>query len=405
MKLPNLLRRCAIMGAICLTASAFLAACGGADGVHTLASPVPLRAVTLPIEISNNHASVAVLINGISKRFLLDTGADYNVVNTQTAAALNLPLSSERVPSSGGSGGIAPVPWTTIRELAMGRVNQRDAIAFVIPTPEEFTYDGILGANFFRAFSPRIDYQNKQLTLIESSAFVAPTGVAPIPVRLDASGKALVEASAAGVTGWYSVDSGAGNSLTLFTPTVERYGLRTRFAPSVRMATGIGTSGVDYSDVVRLPEIVIGPHRLPKVVAELSLATGGLFGSDGWSGNLGAELWRRFTITIDYPTKSLYLEPNAAYAEAFKGPRSGLTPRIEHGAIMVREIIRNSPAAEAGVQVGDTVLAVDGQALTAAALGTLSTALRQAIGTNVKLRLRATNNVEREVDVVLREFI
>ena len=34
-------------------------------------------------------------------------------------------------------------------------------------------------------------------------------------------------------------------------------------------------------DVVRLPEVIIGPHRLPQVVAELSLAKAGLFGSEG----------------------------------------------------------------------------------------------------------------------------
>ena len=389
---------------ICLIVIVLPAGCGGADSVQA-ANPPRIAAVTVPLAVSNNHASVAVSINGVSKRFLLDTGADYNVVTQRTATELGLPLSDERVPSSGGSGSIAPVPWTTISDLAVGSAHLREAIAFVIPTPDEFIYDGILGANFFRAFSPRFDYHARQLTLIESSAFTAPNGIPAIPIRLEPSGKVLVEATAAGVTGWYSVDTGAGNALTLFTPTAERYGLRTRYAPSVRMITGVTVSGVDYGDVVRLPDVVISAHRLHQVVAELSLAKGGLFGSDGWTGNLGAELWRRFTVIIDYPTKTIYLQPNAAYTDAFVGPRSGLTPRIENGLIIVREVIGNSPAAEAGVLVGDAVLAVNGVMLAATTFPALSAALRQPAGTKVTLRLRAANGTERDVMLLLRELI
>lgn len=405
MNLKSNRRLRAVSAIICLIASVLQAACGGADSVQSFNPLTPVAAITVPFTLNNNHASVAVTINGISKRFLLDTGADYNVVTTQTATELGLQLSDERLPSSGGSDSIEPEPWTTVRDLAVGSALLREAIAFVIPTPAEFTYDGILGANFFRALSPRFDYQGRLLTLIESSAFIAPNGMPAIPIKLDASGKVLVEATAAGVTGWYSVDTGAGNALTLFTPTVERYGLRTRYTPSVRMITGITVSGFDYGDVVRLPDVVIGPHRLPQVAAEFSLAKGGLFGSDAWAGNLGAELWRRFTVTIDYPTKTMYLQANASYSDAFAGPRSGLTPRIENGLIIVREVVSNSPAAEAGVQVGDAVISVDRQVLTATSLSALSTALRQTASTKVTLRLRAANGSERNATLLLRELI
>lgn len=137
----------------------------------------------------------------------------------------------------------------------------------------------------------------------------------------------------------------------------------------------------------------------------LSLATGGLFGSDAWMGNLGGELWRRFAVTIDAAGGALYLEPQAALAEPFAGPRSGLVARWTGERFDVLDVVGGSPAEQAGVRRGESLLAVQGRELAATNAIWLRTQLAGEPGTSVVLRLRGASGQERVVTMVLRELV
>src|SRR4029079_18808091 len=116
--------------------------------------------------------------------------------------------------------------------------------------------------------------------------------------------------------GLWSVDTGSGNAVTVFTPAVEGLQLRTRLAPALSMTTGTSVGGPMRADVVRVPELALGPWRFTHVVTDLSLATAGLFATSAWMGNLGAEIWRRFTVTVDIEGGALILQPNDALHES-----------------------------------------------------------------------------------------
>jgi len=145
-------------------------------------------------------------------------------------------------------------------------------------------------------------------------------------------------------------------------------------------------------------------RRFERAVGELSLAHGGLFGSDAWMGNLGAELWRRFVVTLDTAAGMLHLEPRAALAQPFMAPCAGLVAPLRQGRCVVVDVVPGSPAAEAGVRLGDEVLALDGEALAGDA-GRLRRALRGTPGSTLRLRLGAASDGEREATLGLRELV
>jgi C-terminal processing protease CtpA/Prc len=67
-------------------------------------------------------------------------------------------------------------------------------------------------------------------------------------------------------------------------------------------------------------------------------------------------------------------------------------------------VVADSPAAAAGLKVGDIVLSVAGRKATEVPLAEAREILKGAPGTRVRLQLRS-GEARREVDVVLREMV
>jgi len=365
-------------------------------------------AVTVPMSLAGTHASIEVQVNGRPARMLLDTGADQIAVSPVAAERLGLATETGLTPGSGAAGSIAALK-TSIDDLAVREFYLRRQVAYVVPFPQEFQYDGVLGIPFFAAFVTTMDYQRGLFTFEATHAFETRRDATSIPIRVE-NGKLLVSATAGGVSGWYSIDTGAGNALTFFTPTVERLHLRDAFTPSVTMVTGLSVGGYTHGTLVRLPRVDIGPFSFEQVVAELSLDAVGYFAASQNTGNLGGELWQRFTVTLDYANGCMYLTPNDAFNVPFAGPRSGLVPAVVDEVVKVIYVLEGGPAAEAGVHAGDTIVALNSVVLAptidaAQATNTVVQALKAEAGTPIVLRLRDASGAEREVGFVLRELI
>ena len=147
---------------------------------------------------------------------LLDTGADQIVLSNAAAQRLGLVVKSIANPGTGASGNYS-AGMTTIDNLAVSNFKQSGITAYVVPFPEEFIYDGVLGVPFFAALRTTLDYQQHTVTLQSPDApFELDPGAMQIPMRVE-SGKLLVQANAAGVMSWFSVDTGAGNAIMFFT--------------------------------------------------------------------------------------------------------------------------------------------------------------------------------------------
>jgi hypothetical protein len=387
-----------------LLATAMLFALGACGGSPSTVDDQDPASTTVPLTLAGSHVTIEALINGQPATLLLDTGADQNVLTPQAAQRLGLKLSETRVPGSGASGSYQRVPWVGVDELTVGALHQRKQVAFVVPMPREFTADGVLGTPFFAAFVTTIDYERRRLVLHAPGSFVPATSAAAVPVTIDA-GKLTTMTTVAGVTGRYTIDTGAGNALTFFTPAVERYSLRSAFSPSIRTITGVSPGGHTYGDLVRVPDVAIGPYVLSGVVTELSLAEGGLFSSSRYIGNLGAQIWRRFTVTLDYGAGQMYLEPNAAYADSFAPPRSGVVVGFGAETLAVIDVVAGSPAAESGVMVGDRLVSLNGVAAYDLTPELVRDTLQQSPGTQVTLRLWQEQGGERDVVMTLRDLL
>ena len=140
-------------------------------------------------------------------------------------------------------------------------------------------------------------------------------------------------------------------------------------------------------------------------VVDLSRQTAGAFADNQTAGNLGAELWRRFTLTLDYTRKKIYLARNPQYGDPFIGERAGLALDLTKGEWTVATVVANGPAGEAGVRLGDAVLAIDDKPMDQIGLSEYRTLFRKDVGTMFRLRLRSVDKSTREVTLTLRDLI
>lgn len=141
--------------------------------------------MTSAFDLHANLIVVDVILEGVTRPFVVDTGASATVVGDELAAELGLP-ERERVIGR-GAGGDVPMRLVGVRSLAVGGMEAHDLNCLVMDLAglrERIGHriDGILGYDFLSRFRVIIDYAARVITLV-------PTGTAPVD-RLEDMGTA-----------------------------------------------------------------------------------------------------------------------------------------------------------------------------------------------------------------------
>jgi predicted metalloprotease with PDZ domain len=76
-------------------------------------------------------------------------------------------------------------------------------------------------------------------------------------------------------------------------------------------------------------------------------------------GLIGNDILRRFNVILNYPKSEIHLMPNTHYRDPFDYSYTGLALYQMDGHIEISEVLPKSPADEAGLKVGDVVVAID----------------------------------------------
>jgi hypothetical protein len=346
--------------------------------------------------------------------FLLDCGADTTVVNTSVATALELP-SKGQFEGRGGGEGSAPtaalvrdLPWHFPDLTLLLRT------AGVLPLePLEFlaghTIDGILGYEFFNRFIIEIDYASRRLAFHDPSHFTYRGSGVSLPIliqnRTPYLQAQILLPGHPPVEGLFGLDTGGSGALHLNTPFIKKHqldsGLKTIQAP-----LGAGIGGDCRGQYTRAAGVTLGPFQIKEPVVGLSSDTGGAFASSDMDGNLGAEILRRFKVVFDYPHRQVILEPNGNFDQPYDINMSGLrltTEGPEFRRFKVLQVIEPSPGAEARIQAGDYLTAIDGRPAREFTLDQISRSFREA-GRKMELTIQRDDRTQ-TVRLNLRRLI
>jgi hypothetical protein len=336
------------------------------------------RALGIPFDFSNDHLMVLGSVNGSKPLwFLIDTGAEFNVMNSTRLKEMNL-TEFGRSTTSGG-GGSTGLAYTHVDTLTVGGVSligQRAgsldiaAIERVYGVP----MGGLLGMDFIDRFTMAVDYDRKVIDLYSPGRDLAVKHGTRVPFIIEEGhphvrGSIVVDGPPAIPTDWI-MDSGAAETCNLTMPFVREHQLlqRARRTPAPKPSTVPGTENQFFTQSTvrgRLQTISVGGVSVHEVPVNLQQGTTGAYASPSFSGTIGQRLLSHYNTTYDYTGSSIYFAPNRATPTPFP-PRTtfGLTVMSEgpdYVRFNVTGVRKGSPADSLGFQKGDVIAAVDGK--------------------------------------------
>lgn len=366
------------------------------------------KSTTVPFRLANNHIYAQVSLNGRPFEFLFDSGGQ-NVITPQTARTLHLSVTGSLEGGGAGENHVA-FGLTKIDRIGIGAAFVKSQVFPVVALDEMtkvegVTQHGIIGYETFRRFVTRIDYGARTITLIDPHRFDPATAGVAVPFRIDGT-NIIVAARIDGQDGGFILDTGSRGSVTLATAFAKAHGFDPDRVAGVRGVTGWGFGGVSRGVALRPASFSIGPFVLQRPVVDLSTDTGGAFADPSIAGNIGGGVLKRFVVTLDYDHATLYLKPvRGPIADLDTFDRAGLWINRSPAGYKVVEAIAGAPAAEAGLQAGDDIIAVNGISARRLSLDATRRLLRtRPPGAVVVLQVRRNNHLK-IVRIRLRDLL
>lgn len=336
------------------------------------------KSITIKFKTSSNLIIIPVNINDSDTlNFILDTGVRYpiitelpfvNKLNLNFLQPINIKGLGEGEQLTAYKSGNNTIKLDGLiafdQEIQMV-INENFQISHILGIPVH----GLIGFNLFKDYVVKIDYSEHTLTLTKPDYFTYKERDRDIVLPLTfEQNKPFVKTSIVtdkneDVPVKLLVDTGASDAIWLSTNSDSRISL-----PENHIETflGRGLNGDLFGKKGRIGAIWVGPLVLyePIVAFPDNDLVDQLIGKNDRNGTLGAEILRRFYVTMDYPNSRLILRPNGNLKDEFNYNMSGLevtNPMPGLPIFLITEIRKNSPAYYAGIQENDQIISLNNE--------------------------------------------
>ncbi|NND63802.1 MAG: PDZ domain-containing protein [Flavobacteriaceae bacterium] len=362
----------------------------------------------------NNLVLVPVELNGKELTFLLDTGVNYTLLFSLTendSLEINnvTPVS---IKGFGGGGDIQALKSRNNKMKIGDAVDKNHMVYVIFDKSINFSprmglpIHGVIGYDFFKDFIVKTDYDSRLLTIYDPQYYKQSScrNCESFDIEFRKRKPYItnkVQSRGQEYEVVLLVDSGASDAVWLFD---ESIGVKEDPPNYFKDFLGLGLSGSVYGKRSKLDEVRLGKFKLENVnvsypdssaVEDVKL----LLNRDG---SLGADILKRFTVTMNYRERQMILRKNRFFGDPFHYNMAGII--VEHDGMVpvtnvkggtgrsfrfgtdrstamnavtidvapvltfflapkyiIAEIRSGSPAAEAGLLKGDEVVSINGK--------------------------------------------
>jgi predicted aspartyl protease len=302
---------------------------------------------------------VAGIVNGQTTEMLIDSAARPSTMSQTLADSLGI-KGSDSVSVHGVSGVQAVTVAHGVR-LSVGSLHQAVVDMLIMDlSPIEETVGRsiplIIGRDILERATVTFDFQNRHLTFFEPALFLPPSNARQLALTSEHSVRSALVSINGGPPIPAQIDLGNPSALLVSNDYSKQRADLMALPSASWQIRGVG--GLKNALRVTIPQIELAGIRFNTVPAILNedpeaLPTRGA--------NLGLDLLRRFNVTLDYARDRMYLQPSAT--GHFRRDRAGAMLALIGDRLRVTFVSPQSPAAAAGLRVGDELTAINGQSV------------------------------------------
>lgn len=352
--------------------------------------------IVIPIHINDSDTLNFILDTGL--RFtilsLLPNGEDitFEYVSETTISGLGEEEDSKAWITYGNSIRIKDI----IGEFSSLYVLDRDR--FNLSSQMGIEINGLIGYELFESFIIEIDYVNEKIKFYSPDKFTYKkkhSKWASYPIEIYNNKPYILLPvtffNDSTVNTKLLIDNGSSDALWLFPNTNSNI-----IYPSEgkEFYLGQGLNGNIYGKQSRVKNVQIGKNVLENVTASFpdtsSVRFSLLNDVQDRNGSIGSEVFRRFTVFIDYTNKKILFKPNSNFSDEFNFNLSGIeitSPFIGVPYFQISQVRDDSPADAAGVEVGDQIIKINNIFISSYTFNDVINLFHSKEGRKIKLKL------------------
>lgn len=304
--------------------------------------------------------------------FILDTGVDPLIITDSSIVDATQLTNLRRVKINGNGEGDEITAYISNNVTAKVGEASMQHIPTVILKEDVFNLSsylgmkihGLLGYNFFNSFVVKINYSQSRVSFrvpeirkkVKWSALDLEflDNKPYVNVDLEVADLGTVKAK-------LIIDCGASHALSL-----ESYkeGIFPLPNPSFEANLGVGLGGKINGNIGRIAAIKLGNYSLKNVLTsfpnynDVAAKTK----QKQRTGNIGADILKKFTVIFDYQEAKMYLKKNLYYNQAFEHDMSGIEIYVDDdqfNRVYISRVEPASPAEKAGIQANDEIISIN----------------------------------------------
>ena len=321
------------------------------------ASPATSTTVAMHLLHTNDRAVLPLVqidMRGLKYWWLLDTGSSHNLIANGLAEQLKLgAVASSEVATIGGrqSSTHYQLPLVKIGDLKLNRQSASATNLSHLSAPG-YVVSGILGVPALAKLVVSLDFQQRKIILADSLSGAVHRGAPPVvvPFRLQGGVPVARTMVDGGRAANFILDTGNATSLVVL-PSFSQLNPDSQFSFVETRDLG----GNIPARLARMNSLQLGQQFYHDIPVSLPL-NNHRYQQAGLAGSLGNGLLGRQRVTFDFPNQRLSIQ-NTFQRRRMAG---GFGFRLARSNV-IEVVLPNSPAQRSGLQVGERIVAVNGQ--------------------------------------------
>jgi hypothetical protein len=295
------------------------------------------------------------MVQGKRYHFALDTGSSHSCYDTSFRSLLGDPIRTKTTiwtPDRDITGPVFRSPAAKLGKLELPTDSEAYCLDFSrLRELYGREIDGLIGMDFLKDYVIRIDFDRGEVTFLRS------VGANPghrMPITFQGNyPHVMVEASGLVGQGRFLIDTGS---------------------------AGFGSGSLQreaFDILARLGKLRLAGESKPESFAVPHVARVGhveriwlghfnhekLQFSESRKNILGLNYWARYVVTFDFPNSAIYLKEGRRFNQPEPRDLSGLRLIRKKGQTLVESVVKDSPAAQAGIKPQDVLLRINDVAI------------------------------------------